>query len=209
VGPDGEFLGRAFARRLIGGGVPQSELVVELTAQLRRMLDLGVAVTHWDSHQNLHLLPPFFRAAVQVAKAHGISRMRTHDHHLFTLGSNRRLRAFGHLLTHPRRGIRYVAASGMMHWARRTGMRMADRLISPGLLDDSRKYQREFWAQLFRSLPHGISEIYCHPAYADADLRRYASYVDERQKELEVLRDPTLAEEAVRSRVELVTFHEV
>lgn len=209
VTPRGEFLGSAFGPRLMKGGIPQEELVVELTAQLRRMFELGVELTHWDSHQNLHLLPPFFRAAIRVAKSHGISRMRTHDHHLVALGPNRRLRIVRHLLENPGRGIRYLSARGMMYGARRLGMRMADRLVSPGPLGDSMKYERHFWVQVFRSLPAGTSEVYCHPGYPDEDLRRHASYVEERQKELEVLRDPTLAEEARRQQVELISFHEV
>jgi predicted glycoside hydrolase/deacetylase ChbG (UPF0249 family) len=75
-----------------------------------------------------------------------------------------------------------------MHWARRSGFRLADRLISPGPLSDVDKYQREFWMHLLRSLAEGTNEVYCHPAYPDDVLERYATYVEERRTKLEIFR---------------------
>ena len=42
--------------------------------------------------------------------------------------------------------------------------------------------------------------------YADDTLFRYATYVREREDEFDVLRDPSLADEARRRGVELVNF---
>lgn len=209
VNDRGEFLGEGFRRKALGGLIRHEQMVRELIAQVERLRGYGVSLTHWDSHQNQHLYPPFFRAALEVARRFGIGRMRTHDHYLYARGGGRRLRAGWHLLTHPRRAAVYAATGWQMRRARRAGMAMADRLISVGLLDDSRKYHRDFWVDLFRTLPTGISEIYCHPGYPDDTLAGYAQYVQERVEELNVLRDPELAAEARRAGVELVSFREV
>jgi len=209
VGPDGEFLGPAFHGKAMRGRIPHDQMVRELTAQAERLTDLGLRLTHWDSHQNQHLYPPFFRAALEVALRFGIERMRTHDHYLFAARSGRALRAALHLVTHPRRLFTYAAAAHLMRRARREGMRMADRLISPGILDGLRKFHRPFWTELFRRLPEGTSEIYCHPGYPDATLAAHAKYVAERAEELRILRDPILADEARCAGVELISFHEV
>jgi len=212
VDEKGEFLGAEFRRRALRGAIPHEQMVAELDAQVRRFREAGRPPTHWDSHQNQHLYPPFFRAAMEVARRHGILRMRTHRHYLFTMTGGpalRALRAGLHLATHPRRWARYAYSGRLMRRARQEGMQMADRLISPGILDGARKFHRAFWLSLFRRLPEGVSEIYCHPGYPDTTLAAHARYVAERQKELDVLRDPALPEEARREGVELISFHQL
>jgi predicted glycoside hydrolase/deacetylase ChbG (UPF0249 family) len=205
----GEFLQEEFRRKAMRGRIPHDQMVRELAAQVERLRGYGVSPTHWDSHQNLHLYPPFFRAALEVANRFGIRRMRTHDHHLYGRRGGRKFRAAWHLLTHPHRAAIYTATRWLMHKARRAGMHMADRLISVGLLDDSRKRQRDFWVSLFRTLPTGISEIYCHPSYPDDPGVTFAHDIQGQMAELEILRDPELAAEARRSGVELVSFRAI
>ncbi len=209
VDENGEFLGGEFRTKAVRGQIPYEQIVAELDAQIERFRSAGRLPSHWDSHQNQHLYPPFFRAALEVARRWGICRMRTHHHYLFAAGGGRALRAGLHLLTHPRRWARYGYSSRLMRRARRAGMQMADRLISPGILDAHRKFHREFWMELFRRLPEGVSEIYCHPGYPDETLAANAIYVDERLKELEILRDPHLAECARSEGVELISFREL
>lgn len=209
VDEQGHFLGSQFRRKALKGLIAHEQMVRELTAQLERLMDFGVKPTHWDSHQNQHLYPPFFRAALEVAKKFGIERMRTHRHYLFAAGLSRKVRAGFHLVTHPQRALRYAAARMMMRKACSAGMKMADRLITVGLLDGSRKYHRQFWLELFKSLPSGISEIYCHPGYPDETLKQYAGYVEERLEELKVLKDPELHKYAERMGVELISFHQL
>lgn len=205
----GEFLGPAFRRKAMKGQIPHEQMVRELSAQVERLQAMGAKLSHWDSHQNQHLYPPFMRAAIEVARRYGVSRMRTHDHHLFAAKGCRKLRALAHLATHPRRVVVYTAAKMQMRRARAAGMKMADRLISPGIITSLRKFHREFWIELFRCLPQGVSEVYCHPGYPDETLADHATYVDERLEELKVLSDPALADEAGKAGVELITFNDL
>jgi hypothetical protein len=184
-------------------------LVIELSAQIQRLLDLGVNLTHWDSHQNQHLYPPFFRAAIEVTKRFGILRMRTHKHYLFDVGVGRFPRAITHLFMHPKRLATYIAADYQMHKAIKSGMSMADRLITAGLIGSLKKTDRAFWNSLFLHLPTGLSEVYCHPGYPDVALRANAKYVEERRAELEILRDPALRAEADVAGVVLSSFKDV
>ncbi len=208
VDGNGEFLGARFRRAALSGRIPHAQMVRELSAQVERFVALGIRLTHWDSHQNQHLYPPFFRAALETARKFGIPRMRTHDHYLFSARGSRAWAAALHLATHPRRAAVYWMSSRMMARARAQGMRMADRLITPGILDGCRKFHREFWLELFRRLPEGLSEVYCHPGYPDETLASHARYVQERLEELRILRDPELAAEARRYGVDLVSFRE-
>ena len=209
VDEQGYFLGSQFHRKALKGMIAHEQIVRELTAQTERLMGFGVKPTHWDSHQNQHLYPPFFRAALEVTKKFDIKRMRTHRHYLFAAGPSRRLRAILHLLTHSRRAFKYAATRWMMRRARSEGMKMADRLITVGLLDGCRKYHKEFWLELFKSLPEGVSEIYCHPGYPDETLKQYAKYVEERLEELKILKDPELVKYAEKVCVELISFHQL
>ena len=52
------------------------ELATEVRAQLRKMLDAGVMPTHLDSHQHVHVMPSIWPIVMQVAREHGIGRVR-------------------------------------------------------------------------------------------------------------------------------------
>ncbi len=209
LGPDGRFRDRGFVRALLTGRVRLAEVRRELEAQVEVLKRLGVRPTHWDGHNNEHLLPGYFEVAMAVARGAGIPRMRTNRHLLFGGGASPGA-AILHYLHHPDRLARHLVAAVWMRRARRAGFRMADRMITPiATVPGTRKTDRAMWEALFRFLPSGTSEIYCHPGYPDDTLRAYARYIEEREAEARVLSDPTLAEVAVREGVELISFHEV
>ena len=209
VNEKGEFLGVGFHKKALRGLIPHEQMVRELRAQVKKFEKFGITLTHWDSHQNMHLYPPFFQAAVEVAREFGIQRMRTHYHYLFTNDSYRGLRATAHLVVNPRRAAIYWHSNRMMRRAKAAGFRMAERLISVGVIGGMRKFQPQFWLELFDRLPDGVSELYCHPGYPDTTLEGYAKYVFEREEELKILREPELAKEAARRGVELISFNEI
>ena len=65
--------------------------------------------------------------------------------------------------------------------------------------------------RILEALPDGMSELMCHPAEVDDALRREArAYADEREREIEVLCDPSIRAR-VRSlaQIELVGFDEL
>lgn len=209
VDRDGTFLDAAFSRALLLGRVRREEMRRELEAQVRVLKDLGVHPTHWDGHRNQHLMPGYFEVAMEVARRAGIERMRTSRHFLWT-GSGSTFATVRHYCRHPDRLGRHLVAAVWMARARRAGFRMADRMITPVRGGPGTwKTDRAFWEALFRRLPAGTSEIYCHPGYPDETLRTHARYVEEREAEARVLSDPALAEEAARRGIELISFHEV
>lgn len=62
---------RAFALRLDPGDVER-----ELAAQIARVRDAGVAISHLDGHKHLHQLPGVAEVVARLAAAHGIERVR-------------------------------------------------------------------------------------------------------------------------------------
>jgi predicted glycoside hydrolase/deacetylase ChbG (UPF0249 family) len=78
VDRDGRFplRWREFVQRAATGRVDPSDLTREFRAQLTRLRDLGVNVTHLDSHQNIHLWPSVARVVVDLAVTDGVGAVR-------------------------------------------------------------------------------------------------------------------------------------
>src|SRR6266852_8305711 len=53
-----------------------SEVEKEGEAQIRKVRDAGVLVTHLDGHKHVHMLPGLFEIALRLAKRHGIGAIR-------------------------------------------------------------------------------------------------------------------------------------
>ena len=67
----------------------------------------------------------------------------------------------------------------------------------------------ERWLQLLRNVPDGWSEVFCHPAYPDDDLRRWATYVEQRRLEIDVMTCRETKAEIERCGIELKSFHDL
>lgn len=75
------------------------------------------------------------------------------------------------------------------------------------------RYVRDFYGdvgldaleRVLTDLPEGLSELGCHPGYADEALS--SSYTRERERELETLCDPAARELLDRLGIELASFH--
>jgi predicted glycoside hydrolase/deacetylase ChbG (UPF0249 family) len=212
VDGDGSFWGPRLPRRLLSREVSREHVHRELRAQAQRMLDLGTIPTHWDGHQNKHLYPPFFQQALAVASECGIRCMRTPHRYLVPAalnGSSRPAALARYYARHPRRVVTHAYGHALSRVARRRGMQMADRLISPAFVGGTEKWVLDTWLQIIETLPAGTSEIYCHPGFVDDALRERAAYVNERELEIAVLTATELKAKLRSSGVELTTFGEL
>ncbi len=204
---DGDFHYQDFARRLMRKEIDLDEMAYELSLQIQRVRDMGIPISHLDSHQNQHLYPPYFQVFLRLLKAHGIQRMRTHAHFVLAESARPRLDAWGFYLRHPKRLITHSLARYEMGVARKAGVRMADRLMSTSHTGD--KAVLALWLQLLRNVPDGWSEVFCHPGYPDDDLRRWATYTDPRQTEIAVMTCRETKDEIQRCGITLKSFHDL
>lgn len=202
---NGRFWGRELPKRLMMGKIEFDHMHTELNAQVQKLLDLGASITHFDGHQNKHLYPPFFVAAIEVAKEHRISRMRCPRRLLTGTLAEKTL----YYLRNPQRIFTHSAGAILAHRAKSNGIVMADRLISPGYADGSHKSFLDSWLQIALALPDGVNEIYCHPGYPDEALRKYASYVEPRLAEIKVLTSHELKAVFEDRRIRLISFNDL
>jgi predicted glycoside hydrolase/deacetylase ChbG (UPF0249 family) len=210
INASGEFWGSEFTRRFVGRKIKVSDIQKECEAQILKLQGLGVKISHLDGHQNKHLYPGYFGTVLSLGKKYGINRIRCHRRYIFLKnGNNRTSKIFGYYLTHPRQIVSHGYNLFMMGIAENKGFTMADRMISHGYVDESEKYSLDAWIEIIRSLPPGINEIYCHPGYPDAELRKYATYVDGRPLETAVLTSRELSQNIEKEHVEIISFNEI
>jgi len=164
----------------------------------------GARLTHLDSHQNSHLL--YFDLFIRLARKWSIPCIRTNAS-LICLEApdpvRARRRAY---LRRPTVWLAHAYRRLQMRRAAAAGLRLAQRLVTVGYAGVGNKARMENWIAVLRNLPEGTFEIYCHPAYPDEVLRKWASYVEPRVEELQVVSNPELRKRAARLGIELISF---
>jgi predicted glycoside hydrolase/deacetylase ChbG (UPF0249 family) len=172
----GEFCSkRELFLRSVSGRLRLSEVEAEVGAQLERVAAGGVRVSHLDGHKHLHQLPVVCSAVANVARRHGLERVRLAARHGIAGYST------------PSSAVRELLS---IHAAR---VFRASNLRFPRCLIDIRvcmllASQPEKWARLARS--NGIVEIFCHPGTELADQEKPGSC--HRSEELEFLLSPQM-----------------
>jgi len=143
----------AFTRRFFRGAISSADVARELRAQLARVRDAGVRITHLDSHQHLHHLPGVGPLVIALAREFGVGAVRVGVTPVWP----------------PRRGWlgRQVAlrlmAEAFAARARRAGLRTPDRLAGQG---EAGALTAPWLCRLVAALPPGTTELLCHPATA-------------------------------------------
>ena len=68
--------GLEFARRWASGRIAAADVRREVSAQWARAIRMGVQITHFDSHDHIHVLPGLLEICMDAAAAHGVSSLR-------------------------------------------------------------------------------------------------------------------------------------
>ena len=77
VGNDGAFRPSHQLRLMaLLGRIPVEQICTEVSAQIERVLDSGIPISHVDSHGHLHKFKPFVAALAKTLPRYGISRVR-------------------------------------------------------------------------------------------------------------------------------------
>ncbi len=169
-------------------------LEAEAFAQITRLQQAGLALTHLDTHKHLHQFPAIMRPVLRAARRAGLRRIRNPFEPLWSrrltplVPAARRLE-FGLLQMFRQRFHRAVADAGF------TTTDGALGVLATGSLD------RALVERLLAALPDGCWELVTHPGYSDAALQQIRTRL-RASREIEIdalgavaaLRDVTLRE---------------
>lgn len=180
--------------------IPLLQLEAELNAQFERFTALaGRAPDHLDCHQLVHVHPRLFEVYVDLAARRHVpvrvpfSAATDWETHL-ALGPFLQGSSPDQLLAMMSEDMTLLCARGLAHPDHSLTTFFGRRALTPDHL-----------VHLLDTLPDGVSELMCHPGYADAALGR-SGYRAEREIELRLLIDPQIRDRITALGIELVTF---
>lgn len=173
----------AFVKKLAMRRIDLSEVRRELEAQVGRVLDHGLKITHLDSHQHLHLLPGICGIVAEISRKFGVRRVRLPAEIVLPgCESTSRLRRLQGRLV-------YRLARKRRREFKKAGLKSTDHFIG---FDCGGCFCREQWFNLIPNLPPGDTEVMVHPgqdAHLLEDMTRWGYRWEE---ELAALTDPRL-----------------
>ena len=201
-GNDGRFQEKlaTFAWLAASGKLDAGQIEAEATAQIRKLQNAGIAVSHLDSHKHTHMFPVVLRGMLRAAEKCGIRAIRN--------------------------PFEPLVFASLRHWKRQFQLRMLGRfrasfraaLANAGVVTPdgcigiaaAGGVTLETFQRLIESLPEGTWEFVSHPGHNDADLDKVKTRLrDSREKELAILTSASVKELLRRERVDLISYREL
>jgi predicted glycoside hydrolase/deacetylase ChbG (UPF0249 family) len=194
----------SFAAAALSGRIIPEEVEAEVTAQIRKLQQAGIHVTHLDTHKHVHMFPQVLQPLLRAATACGVPAIRNpfEPMRLGLLSQK-----FG-LLT------RWLGV-GTLNAFRRAFRRMVRDagMISPdgsfGVVSTGKCYPSLF-RDMIQHIPEGTWELVCHPGYDDAQLRAMPTRLHQsREEELRILTSPEVPGLLAQNHIRLISFHDL
>jgi predicted glycoside hydrolase/deacetylase ChbG (UPF0249 family) len=155
-------------RALARGRFRPEEIEAEARAQMKRLQDAGVRLTHFDSHKHTHMFPPILKPVLRAAAAHGVPAVRSAFEPPEMIPY---CEAFGSRLLLLRKSGLTVLRS-CLHRSWHNAVREAGLATTSGSLGmvSTGSMTTEGLHAMLRRLPPGTWELVCHPGYNDREL---------------------------------------
>ena len=154
-----------FVTDLLRGRISDAEIEAEATAQIRKLKEAGIAVTHLDTHKHTHMFPRVLRPLLRAALACGVKAIRNPFEPNWSLNATANA---GHVRKMQVRMLRSQSTAFNQEVAR-AGLATTDGAIgvlATGTLDV------QTIRNLLAAMPDGTWELVCHPGYNDAALQQ-------------------------------------
>jgi predicted glycoside hydrolase/deacetylase ChbG (UPF0249 family) len=211
VNERGEFYYRTFDLRARNGLINFDEARAEMLEQIRRTEELcGRPLSHVDGHADFHKRYGFYSLFLDVLKKVNIQRTRGFRNRIGIEGTFPRLAECAYYMRHCTRYPRYWANVYLIWRAHLAGIATPDfKLVITGMKKTPRVVTVENFQRMLVNVPVGYSEFTAHPAIVDSHLRRWSTYLDQREREREVLTDPRFLKALQACDVELVGYNAV
>jgi len=207
---DGKFAGgpESLLMRLTTKSLKPKQVEKEWDAQIEKVRGAGVRPTHLDGHKHVQMLPGLFGIALRLAKRHGIEAVRvSHEASPLRTALSDGNESSGVTLKQgvQARGLKLLARDAR-EMAERAGIVTADYfcgIAQTGVLTKAGVQK------LLSILPEGTTELMCHPGYADEDLRKSHTRLQEsRQAELQILTDKTIRKSIAELGIRLINYEQ-
>lgn len=197
--PQGRFRDShiSFIRDWALGKIKKDQVYREWCAQVEKILQAGISISHIDSHQHLHVLPAFTDLVLKLAKAYSIPAVRIPDESSFFFA------------TGPMNPGRIIARDGLTFCANQARKKWYNMLLAPdhffGMLAGG-QMTLERWKKLIPHLPEGVSEVMTHPGLIRSDFKPPFSWDYHWQEELQALQSEELRAWLIKYSIQLTNY---
>jgi hopanoid biosynthesis associated protein HpnK len=197
LAPEGRFPKdyAALFRQLLMRRIRVQEVEAELDAQLARVRDEGIQVSHLDSHQHVHLHPALLPVVMRLAARFGVGALRAASRVIPMTAMKPALIAL-----FARRGVSRI---------RKAGLKTPDvflGLADTGRIDEARLLRL---VRLLGRLPVGTGELVCHPGAGDSAIARAYAWGFRWDAEAAALTSPAVREALARERIQLIAYRDL
>jgi hopanoid biosynthesis associated protein HpnK len=190
-----------FIKKYVMGTIDFNEVAAEFTAQIEHIRSTGIAITHLDSHQHLHVLPKITNICLTLAKQYNIKKMRIPEEAYFFSGGYQTdyKRIIGKcgltfLASLARQKIRKNHMNGPEHFF---GM------LAGGHMSEA------YVLRILKALPEGTSEIMMHPGLHSKLLNLQYGWNYHWSDEYQALISPLVLQYIKDNHVNLISFKEL
>jgi len=165
-------------------------------AQVRRILDSGIAPTHLDTHKHTHLLPQVLDAVARISEDFRIPWVRRPFDFRAQPGG------IGW-----KNNLMHLRSSGFASTLAKHGCRSTDWFAGFRLTGN---YDAATLAAVIRALPEGSTEFMCHPGLLGPELQNASTRLKKsRQDELAALTAPEVRSALNEAGVRLVRYRDL
>ena len=156
-----------FVQALLRGKISAHDIEREAAAQIQKLQQAGIQVTHLDTHKHTHLFPGVLDPLLRLAEQHSIRAIRHPFEQSWSL-------ALGHGNRIRRLQVKLLG-SLKTRFESQPQIRNAHVLTTTGTIGISATgnlYNQTLHEILYAMPAEGTFEFVCHPGYNDSDLDR-------------------------------------
>ncbi len=191
-----------FEKKMILGKIRPRDLKKEFTAQLDRFHDLGLEMTHIDSHHHIHVFPSIFKTASNYARTASLALRVPWVSYEF-LAPTIRIKSLRSLIKKLLlNGLTLKLKNGPL-----SGIRTPDTFLSiHDYIPLPSRLESRHYSNLINSAPVGTTEMMVHPAYETRKLKRLFADTHINAQEREVLKRRSLKKMAEEFGFKVVSY---
>jgi predicted glycoside hydrolase/deacetylase ChbG (UPF0249 family) len=170
IGPDRKTFRPSlvdFVQSLLRGHIREDDIEREAAAQIQKLQQAGIKVTHLDTHKHTHLFPAVLRPLLRLAEQHEVRAIRHPFEQSWSL-------ALGHGNRIRRLQVKLLG-SLKTRFEHQPQIRSQHVLTTDGTIGISAtgNLYRKTLHEILHAMPaEGTFELVCHPGYNDSDLDR-------------------------------------
>ncbi len=209
VNGDGRFRDSilGFARAALTGALDSNEVTAEAVAQIHKIQQAGLTLSHVDTHKHAHMFPGVLVPLLRAAHACGIRAVRN------PFAPARPL-SLGALARRPELWGRYTEVRVLRRLGRKFRSQVEAQamvttdgtfgILGTGALDPA------LFRGIVTCIPEGTWEFVCHPGYNDTALAAAGTRLRaSRRRELDVLTSAEARQIVEENGIQLISYREL